>query len=148
MFGEHGDPDGDSPPMVAAKLPFTAYLYGRRDSPVHSISCHKLAAKSLGLVFEDLAETFPTEEARDAAGILDYYGCYNPRRIRQGSVWSMHSWAIAVDFNAPANMLNDHWPRVAEMPLEVMECFSRQGWIAAGAWWSADAMHFEASQPY
>jgi hypothetical protein len=32
------------------------------------------------------------------------------------------------------------------MPLAVMEEFSREGWLAAGAFWNRDAMHFQATQ--
>ena len=134
--------------MTEVELPFTTYLYGHAERPITEISCHKLVAESLSAIFEDLAFAFPSTEARRAAGLLDYYGCYNPRKIRGGDTWSMHSWAIAVDFNANANGLNDHWPKVATMPLEVMECFARHGWEAAGAFWSSDAMHFQASKPY
>jgi hypothetical protein len=32
------------------------------------------------------------------------------------------------------------------MPIEVMECFAREGWLSAGAFWGYDAMHFQATQ--
>jgi hypothetical protein len=34
----------------------------------------------------------------------------------------------------------------ADMPLEIMECFAREGWLSAGAFWGYDAMHFQATQ--
>jgi hypothetical protein len=32
------------------------------------------------------------------------------------------------------------------MPLEIMEAFAREGWLAAGAFWGRDAMHFQATR--
>jgi hypothetical protein len=32
------------------------------------------------------------------------------------------------------------------MPLDVMEIFAREGWLAAGAFWSRDSMHMQATQ--
>ena len=96
--------------------------------------------------FQRLAEEFPASE-RKAAGILDYYGVYNPRATRGGSVWSMHAWAIAIDLDANRNKNQSHWPVASHMPIRVMECFAREGFTAAGAFWGRDAMHFQATSP-
>jgi hypothetical protein len=32
------------------------------------------------------------------------------------------------------------------MPIEVMEEFAKEGWLPAGAFWSRDAMHFQATR--
>jgi hypothetical protein len=32
------------------------------------------------------------------------------------------------------------------MPLDVMEIFAREGWLAAGAFWGRDSMHMQATQ--
>ena len=39
----------------------------------------------------------------------------------------------------------DHWPMQADMNLDVMEAFAREGWISAGSFWGYDAMHFQAT---
>jgi hypothetical protein len=32
------------------------------------------------------------------------------------------------------------------MPIQVMEEFAKEGWLAAGAFWGRDAMHFQATR--
>lgn len=146
FYGRHGEPDGRfSPPAEVIKLPFTIY-YGM-NKPINELSPHVLCADSLLRVFERLAVVYPDTASRKAAGILTYDGLYNARKMRGGSSWSMHSWRIAIDFDAGNNGNKTHWPLRATMPIEVMECFAQEGWTAAGAFWSRDAMHFEAVKP-
>lgn len=144
FYGPNGVQGGHTPPMKKISLPFLIYYAGQ---PVKTLNCHEKCADSLLRVFERLAEAFPTEEARKAAGILEYNGIYNPRKKVGGDTPSMHSWAIAIDINASKNGNKVHWPASATMPLEVMECFSKEGWTSAGAFWSRDAMHFQATKP-
>jgi hypothetical protein len=144
FYGPHGVPGGYTPPTKIITLPFPIYFEGR---PVLKLAPHEKCANSLLRVFERLSEVYPTEELRKNAGITTYDGLYNPRRMRGGSSWSMHSWAIAIDLNADQNGLNTSWPTKATMPLEVMECFAKEGWTSAGAFWGNDAMHFQATTP-
>ncbi len=143
FYGPHGVKDGYTPPTKQITLPFTVYYEG---SPVTKLRPHELCADSLLAIFERLAQTFPTKSAREAAGVLIYDGLYNPRKMRgNNGSWSMHAWAIAIDLNASKNGNKIHWPTKAAMPLEVMECFAQEGWTPAGAFWSRDAMHFQAT---
>ena len=144
FYGPHGVKDGFTPPMTTITLPFTVFYEG---SPVTKLKAHRLCADSLLRVFEHLRVAFPKEADRRAAGILTYDGIYNPRKMRGGSAWSMHSWAIAIDLDAGRNGNLQHWPASAVMPIEVMECFAREGWMSAGAFWARDAMHFQSTQP-
>ncbi len=142
FYGPHGVPGAYTPPTKQITLPFPAFY---EDSPVTKLRPHEKCADSLLRVFDRLAEIYPTSEARKEAGILTYDGLYNPRSMRGGSAWSMHSWAIAIDLNAERNGNLVSWPVASTMPFEVMECFAREGWTAAGAFWGRDAMHFQAN---
>lgn len=143
FYGPHGVKDGFEPPRTEIKLPFTVYFEG---TAVTKLKPHTKCANSLLAVFERLGEQYKTKAEREAAGILTYDGLYNPRLMRGSSTsWSMHSWAIAIDLNAGQNGNKVHWPTNAAMPIEVMECFAKEGWLAAGAFWSRDAMHFQAT---
>lgn len=144
FYGQHGVPDGYTPPMKQIKLPFSIYYDGQA---VTKLRPHARCADSLLAVFERLAKAFPTTELRRAAGILTYDGLYNPRKMRGGSAWSMHSWAIAIDLDAWRNGNTTHWPTKAVLPIQVMECFAQEGWTSAGAFWSRDAMHHQATRP-
>ncbi|MBL8086963.1 MAG: M15 family metallopeptidase [Chthonomonas sp.] len=143
-YGKHGVKDGYTPPTKLITLPFTIYY---ENSAVKVLRPHEKCADSLLAVFQRLAEVFPDEASRRAAGILTYGGLYNPRKMRGANAWSMHSWAIAIDLDAGRNGNQVHWPKSAVMPIEVMECFAKEGWTAAGAFWARDAMHFQATKP-
>jgi D-alanyl-D-alanine carboxypeptidase len=143
FFGPHGTPGGESPPMKSITLPFPVYFENKLVTTLHA---HEKVADSLGRVFEHLKDLYPTEDERVASGVAIYDGLYNPRRIRGASAWSLHSWAIAIDFDAERNGNRVHWPTRAHMPIEVMECFAKEGWLSAGAFWGRDAMHMQATQ--
>ncbi len=145
VFGPHGDPGGYSPPGRRIRLPFALHLYGDPARKVLWLEPHERCADAMLCAFQRLAAAFPTAEERKAAGVLDYYGLYNPRPIRGGSVWSMHAYRIAIDLDAARNKNRSHWPVASKMPIEVMECFAKEGFLAAGAFWSRDAMHFQAT---
>lgn len=129
FFGEPGDENN----LVTIDVP-KGFTYDGK--PVTKMRCHKLVAESLKRI---LPKILPF--------VTVYDGCFNFRKMRGGSSYSMHSWGIAVDFDAGNNGNTTHWPTRATMPIEVMEEFAKEGWTPAGAFWSRDAMHFQATQP-
>jgi hypothetical protein len=143
FYGKHGEKNGYTPPMAVVETPFPLYYDG---TTMIRIRAHELVADSLARVFERLVEIYPDAEAQSDAGINVFDGIYNPRPMRGGSSWSMHSWAIAIDLDASRNQNNSNWPYRSHMPLEVMECFAKEGWLSAGAFWGRDAMHFQATK--
>lgn len=145
FFGEHGEEGVYTPPTKKITLPFTIY-YGK--SPIKTLRVHNKCADSLLRVFQNLAAVYPDQLSRKAAGILVYDGLYSPR-LKRGSLnsWSMHAWSNAIDINAGKNGNKTAWPTTATMPIEVMECFAKEGWLSAGAFWGRDAMHFQATAP-
>lgn len=106
---------------------------------VARITCHELVAASLLRVMRRVSLMHPEV-------LADYAGCYNNRTMRGGSLPSLHARAAAVDFMPGSNGNKSVWPVASSMPLAVMEEFSREGWLAAGAFWNRDAMHFQATQ--
>ena len=146
FYGTHGEKDGYTPPHKTIELPFTIYYQGEKK--VNKLNVHEKCADSLLRVFERLAVTFPDIASREAAGILVYDGLYNPRLMRGSETkWSKHAWMTAIDINAAQNARKTRWPEKATMPIEVMECFAREGWLSGGAFWGYDAMHFQATSP-
>ena len=145
IFGPHGVPGGYEPPAEKIELPFPLHLYGDPAVKVRSLLLHPACAPAFLYAFNLLADAFPTQEERQAAGILNYDGVYAPRPIRGGSSWSMHSYRIALDLDSGRNGNSMHWPVKASMPIVVMECFAAAGLTCAGAMWSRDAMHTQAA---
>ena len=85
-------------------------------------------------------------ESEHHAILKRYAGVYNNRPMRGGSLPSLHARGAAIDLDPGTNRLSQSWPVSATMPLEVMECFAREGWLPAGAFWGRDAMHMEATR--
>jgi hypothetical protein len=103
-----------------------------------TVRCHQRVAPSLRRVLEALHQSHPEI-------LRDYNGCYNHRPMRGGSLPSLHARGAAIDFCAATNATAAAWPLRASMPLVVMEVFARESWLAAGAFWGRDAMHFQAT---
>jgi hypothetical protein len=108
--------------------------------PVRSMRVHHKCAESLLRVLREIAAS----PFRYVLG--EYAGTYNNRPMRGGSLPSLHARGAAIDLMPDTNRNNQHWPMSANMPIEVMEMFAREGWIAAGAFWSRDSMHFQATK--
>jgi hypothetical protein len=108
--------------------------------PVRTIRCHERVADSLRRALADIAA------GPHAAILATYAGVYNNRSMRGGSLPSLHARGAAIDLAPDTNRLSQSWPVSATMPLEIMESFAREGWLAAGAFWGRDAMHFQATR--
>jgi len=134
FYGDAGDP------MQLTSLPVQGLGIQYDGKPVKSILCHHKVAASLKRVLEDIAA------GPHAAILREFAGVYNNRPMRGGSLPSLHARGAAIDLAPGTNTNSTHWPSRATMPLEVMEAFAREGWLAAGAFWSRDAMHFQATR--
>jgi hypothetical protein len=130
LRSSYGEP-GDESNLVIFKFPPGWTLYG--ETPIISHRCHKKVKESLERV---LANIEPAS----------YDGCFNFRKRRGGSSLSVHAWGAAIDINAATNGNSTHWPTKATMSFDVMEAFAREGWMSAGAFWSRDAMHHQATK--
>lgn len=133
---------GDEGNLVSIVPPYRMIYDGKT---IRTLRCHKKVSESLLRVLTNIKAVIPT--APDIADEAeDYGGCFNFRNKRGSSTLSMHAWGAAIDLDADDNTFRDHWPMQADMPIEIMECFAREGWISAGAFWGYDAMHFQATQ--
>lgn len=133
---------GDESNLVSFTFPYPIYYGGKL---VKTGRCHKRVKDSLVRVLTAIGDRW-----KDDRGIMeeaeDYGGIYNYRTKRGGSSWSLHAWGAAIDLDADDNGMKDAWPLRADMPLEIMEEFAREGWLSAGAFWGYDAMHFQATR--
>lgn len=135
----YGEP-GDESNLVTVDFPFATFYEGKQ---VKKFRCHKKVADSLVRVLRAIGEKYSSnkeilEEAEDFGGVFNF------RNKRGGSTYSVHAWGAAIDLDADDNTFRDSWPMKADMPLEIMEEFAKEGWTSAGAFWNFDAMHHEA----
>jgi hypothetical protein len=133
---------GDESNLVPFDFPFPTYYGGKR---VLRGRCHAKVKDSLLRILIEIGSKYGEDR-----GIIeeaeDYGGIYNFRSKRGSASLSLHSWGIAIDLDADDNTFRDSWPMQSDMPLEIMECFAREGWLSAGAFWGYDAMHFQATR--
>lgn len=134
FYGEPGDREN----LVYIDALEWMRLYNSEKRVKH-IRCHRKVADSLLRALEAAYLVAPEVVSR-------YFGCFNYRKMRNGSRLSTHAWGISIDLDAFRNGNLTAWPQGAFMPIEVMECFAREGWKPAGAFWGRDAMHFQATQ--
>ena len=137
FYGKAGDENN----LVEIEFPFPVYYGGKL---VKKTRCHKKVAASLLRILKAIHEKYGSDR-----GIIeeaeDYGGIFNFRLKRGGSSYSLHAYGAAIDLDDDDNTFRDSWPMKADMPLEIMEEFAREGWKSAGAFWGYDAMHHEAT---
>ncbi len=118
--------------------------------------CHDSALR----VLERIAEHYSPAEIIEH-GFNLFAGCYNKRRMRGGSSWSMHAWGIAIDFDSARNRFrwgydakldaNDEWGTNGKPYLARPECdkfwefWEDEGWLSLGRARNYDWMHVQAA---
>jgi hypothetical protein len=134
LQGFYGSP-GDESRLVNLDVAGLGVCYDGK--PVKTIRCHERVAESLRRILEEIAA------GPHAAILATYAGVYNNRPMRGGSLPSLHARGAAIDLAPATNRLSQSWPVSADMPLEVMEAFAREGWVGLGWLIGRDAMHYQ-----
>jgi len=99
-------------------------------------------------VFNNVLNYYGPQQIRELR--LDLWGgCYNERPLRGGTKWSMHSWAIAVDFDPLRNKLE--WGRnkaAFARPVydKWWQFWEDEGWVSLGRDKNFDWMHVQAAK--
>jgi predicted chitinase len=83
-----------------------------------------------------------------AGELKTYSGCFNIRPMKSSNSYSVHSWALALDFNAETNPFQNPAPDYEDMERdlsdEFVKCFAEAGFEWGGLWRSIkDPMHFQ-----
>ena len=141
LLAFYGSP-GNENNLDKITFPFATFYQGKQ---VLSTRVHEDCAHSLMRILEDIQSRHGDNMAimRIAS---DYAGVYNFRNKRGGNTYSLHAYGAAIDIAPATNGFKDSWPVRSNMPLEIIECFYREGWISGAAEWGYDAMHFQATQ--
>lgn len=133
------DPAYEARSIIRIHLPLP-FLYAERR--VTHVACHRSVANWLNAALEEVA-------MRDLWRTIERYGgCFNPRLIRGGNDWSMHSFGIAIDFDPDRNPLgaepSDTLLGSTSGGREVVAIFSRWGWLWGGYFdGRKDCQHFQ-----
>jgi D-alanyl-D-alanine carboxypeptidase len=110
--------------LTGVRLPFALRLSWDHSKNVASVTCHKLLAENLSVVFGDI------EKRGLRPKVTSLGGCFAFRRQRTGARLSTHSWGIAIDLNAETNRQGS----CGDMDPEVIAVFRDAGFKWGGDW--------------
>jgi len=134
--------------LVKINLPYPMRLAWDTDTTVKTMMCHKLVSDKFKAVFNDLLSHYGYDKIKEL-GIDLFGGCFNYRKMRGGSAWSMHSWGIAIDLDPARNQLKEtsktaRFARPEYKPM--INIFYKNGFIGLGVEKNYDWMHFEIKE--
>jgi hypothetical protein len=149
LFAKYGKPtETGSQYLVTLKLPYPMVLAWDKSTKVTSIRCHKLVADKLKNIFEQILAAYGIDQIK-ALGIDIYGGCFNYRKMRGGTEWSRHSWAVAIDLDPDRNQLKENHTtaRFARPEYKQMiDIFYANGFEGLGIEQDRDWMHFQVKE--
>lgn len=142
FYGEPGNPDCTA---GVVRLPAPMRIAWDLDDRITTFRCHKLVASPMETIFKNTLHQYGEALWREL-GLDIFGGCYNLRKMRGGSAWSMHSWGIAVDIDPEHNQLK--WDKTkASLARPECEPFWRivesVGAVSLGRIRDFDWMHFQ-----
>lgn len=123
-------------------LPYPFYYGGKL---MKSTSVHEKIAEPVKRILHRVKDHYGVDEI-NRLKLSDYSGCYNPRRMRGGSSWSMHAYACALDFNAADNGLHVKAPKArfsAPIYQRWWELWEEEGAVSLGRVANYDWMHVQ-----
>lgn len=116
---------------------FAPHLSHVRDFEGNRWSCRIYGHEAMA---GPLKKAFGLIISRGLAGELKTYdGCFCIRKMTGGSSYSVHSWALAVDFNAKWNPYGGE----VQFSEDLIMCFAESGFEGGALWNTPDGMHFQ-----
>lgn len=115
---------------------------------VNSFSIHEKVHDSALRVMKRVLDHYgPAQIVK--LGLDQFGGCLNVRRMRNSKTWSMHSWGIAIDWDADRNGLRQNH-RTAQFAkpdyAKFLDLWEAEGWISLGRARDFDWMHVQAAR--
>lgn len=145
IIKKYGKPNQQGSYLTTITLPYPMRIAWDKDTKVTKMRCHKLVADDFLAVFNDLLSHYGYEKIVEL-GIDLFGGCFNFRKMRGGSDWSRHSWAIAIDLDPERNQLKTPYLKSNFSKPEykkLHEIFEKHGFNNLGKTKGYDSMHWE-----
>lgn len=141
----YGDP-GENQAMLVT--PYPLYLDWKLDQKIGRFSIHEKCHDSALRVMNRTLEYYGEERIHEL-GLDQFGGCLNVRKMRGGNAMSMHSWGIAIDWDANRNALRMNssqafMARADYAPF--LDFWEAEGWISLGRERNYDWMHVQAAR--
>ena len=132
-FARYGDPSvNEGKFMVVWDVP-TCCEHGAIPKKVY---CNKDLKPLLEKAFKNVNDRGLADQVKT------WDGCFNIRRKRGATSMSLHSWGLAIDFNAAWNGFG----KTPTMSPELVKCFTDAGLDWGGTWSRPDGMHFQIAK--
>ena len=130
------------------KPPYPMLIAWNLSQPVKRFSIHEKCHDSAERVLKRVAGHYSPEDIVKH-GFNLFGGCLNVRKMRGGSSWSTHSWAIAIDFDPSGNQYK--WGRdraYLDDPAceQFWKFWEEEGWLSLGRARNFDWMHVQAAR--
>lgn len=138
---------GNESVLVNVKVPEN-YPLKYDGKQVKTIRIHKLVADRLEAALKDIINHYGSDIEKVAPGACVYDGSYYYRKTRNGSSQSIHSWGLAIDFDAANNTLKTHWDnaRLGEPIYKPFwDILEYHGFLSLGRRQKTDVMHCQAT---
>ncbi|NOQ36697.1 MAG: M15 family peptidase [Methylococcaceae bacterium] len=134
--------------LTYLRVPYAHSLAWDTSTKVSRIKCHEKVHDSLDRVLNRVLDHYGEEKIKELH--LDLFGgCFNKRKMRGGSRWSLHSWAIALDYDPSHNQLRWGRDKAAFARPEYEQwwkLWEEEGWSSLGRKKNYDWMHIQATK--
>lgn len=100
----YGEPGGPATTGALVNLPYPMKIAWDLNQKIVQFRCHVLCEKAFENIFAKTLQHYGLPRIQQL-GLDLFGGCYNFRKMRGGSAWSMHSWGIAIDLDPARNSL-------------------------------------------
>lgn len=140
-----GAPDAKGGYLTTIEIPFDLVIAWNTNQKTRKIRCHKLVAPTIKAIFEDIFKTYGAAEI-DRLHINRWGGCFMFRQMRNGTLTSRHSWAIAFDIDPLRNGLRTGRAQATLDDKEydqMRDIIRKHGFLSLGEITGFDWMHFE-----
>lgn len=141
----YGPPGGAECTAGKVSLPMPFRIAWNTSQTVTRFSCHAKVEGAMTTIFHQVHEAYGPDRMR-ALGLDLFGGCYNFRKMRGGSSYSMHSWGIAVDLDPTRNQLRWKSNRASFARPDYEEFWQiveANGAVSLGRERNFDWMHFQ-----
>ena len=132
--------------LTKIAAPYDMVLAWDTDAKVKNITVHERCADNFEGMLNDFANDLGHDKIQDF-GLNLFGGSFNIRKMRGGSKYSTHSWAVAMDFDPTRNGLRTKRPKARlsqDDAKPVWEIVERNGLTGLGPARNYDWMHIQA----
>jgi hypothetical protein len=127
-------------------LPYTHRLAWDKNVRINRYACHEKVHDSLSRILTRVYDHYGDERIIELR--LDLFGgCYNKRKKKGGTTWSMHAWGVAVDYDPENNRFRWGWEQASFARPEYdtwWRIWEEEGWTGLGRARNYDWMHIQA----